>query len=76
MRLKKISLLIFIFFILLFIFFISAFFATFLLASYGDLEKKYMEKDLTQAVNVLNEELITLSHTASDWADGMIRLNL
>jgi PAS domain S-box-containing protein len=45
----------------------SILFSTILLANYSSLEAQYTEKDLTQAVNKLNEEYLILSSIVSDW---------
>jgi PAS domain S-box-containing protein len=53
--------------LILFLLVISVFFSTILLASYSALEEQYVEKDLNQAVNKLDDELFTMSSIASDW---------
>lgn len=45
----------------------SLFFYTILLASYSDLEKQYVLKDLDEAADKLYDELYTMSSIASDW---------
>jgi PAS domain S-box-containing protein len=67
MKLQKISILVIVSLLIIFLLVISVFFSSLLLASYRDLEERYMEKDLSQAVSVLNDELNTLSSYASDW---------
>ncbi len=59
-----------IFFVILFISILvtsGIFFSTILLANYHALEEQYSQKDLSQAVNKLNEEFLTLSAIVSDW---------
>jgi PAS domain S-box-containing protein len=68
MNLQKKTLSIFVILLALVLVVISIFFSTILLASYSDLEVQYIEKDLNQAVNKLNDEFSTLSSIVSDWA--------
>jgi len=67
MKLQKKSLLVLIGLLIMFLLVISVFFSTILLASYSALEEQYVAKDLSQAVNKLNDELFTMSSIASDW---------
>ncbi len=67
MRLQKVSILVFFTLLTIFLLIISLFFSTILLASYSELEERYIENDLDQAVNKLNDELFTMSSIASDW---------
>jgi PAS domain S-box-containing protein len=46
---------------------ISSFVAVISLSSYRDLEQRYMIQDVNQAVNKLNDELVSMSSLASDW---------
>jgi len=68
MKLQEKSLLVFIVLLISVLVVISIFFSTILLASYSALEEQYITKDLTQAVNKLDEEFSTLSAIVSDWA--------
>lgn len=67
MKLQKKTLLIFVVLLISVLVVISIFFSTILLSSYSALEEKYIEKDLEQAVNKLNDEFSTLSAIVSDW---------
>ncbi|MDO9325091.1 MAG: PAS domain S-box protein [Methanoregula sp.] len=67
MKLQKKSLLVFVALLILVLIGISVFFSTVLLASYSALEEQYVEKDLDQAVNKLNDELFSMSSIVSDW---------
>ncbi|MDD1729088.1 MAG: PAS domain S-box protein [Methanospirillum sp.] len=67
MRLQKVSILVFFTLLSVFLLIISLFFSTILLTSYRELEERYIENDLDQAVNKLNDELFTMSSIASDW---------
>lgn len=67
MKLQKISILVFVALLMAFLLVVSIFFSTILLSSYRVLEEKYIEKDLDQAVNKLNDELNAMSSIASDW---------
>jgi PAS domain S-box-containing protein len=68
MKLQEKSLLVFIVLLISVLVVISIFFSTILMASYSALEEQYITKDLTQAVNKLDEEFSTLSAIVSDWA--------
>jgi PAS domain S-box-containing protein len=67
MKLQKKTLLFFVALLIVFLLAINIFFTTILLASYSALEEQYIEKDLNQAVNKLNDELFSMSSIASDW---------
>ncbi len=67
MKLQKKILLVFVVLLIAVLIGISFFFSTVLLASYSALEEQYIEKDLNQAVNKLNDELFSMSSIASDW---------
>jgi PAS domain S-box-containing protein len=67
MKLQKKTLMVFVVLLISVLVVISIFFSTILLASYSALEVQYVEKDLDQAVNKLNDEYLTLSAIVSDW---------
>ena len=67
MKLQKFSVLIFIFLLIIFLIIVNIFISMMILSNYGNLEKHYVENDLKQVLNKLNDELNTLSRTASDW---------
>ena len=67
MKLQKKILLVFVVLLIAVLIGISFFFSTVLLTSYSALEEQYIEKDLNQAVNKLNDELFSMSSIASDW---------
>jgi len=67
MKLQKKTLLVFVILLISVLVVISIFFSTILLGSYSALEEQYIQKDLSQAVNKLNDEFSTLSAIVSDW---------
>lgn len=67
MKLQKFSLLIFIFFLVIFVLTVNVFISLMVLSSYETLERHYIESDIRQVANKLNDELADLSRTASDW---------
>ena len=67
MKLQNFSVLIFIFLLIIFLIIVNIFISMMILSNYGNLEKHYVENDLKQVLNKLNDELNTLSRTASDW---------
>ncbi len=67
MKLQKKTLLVFVVLLISVLVVISIFFSTILLGSYSALEEQYIQKDLSQAVNKLNDEFSTLSAIVSDW---------
>lgn len=67
MKIKNLSVLIYIFSLILFLMIINIIISMMILSNYGNLEKEYVENDLKLVVNKLNDELNTLSRTASDW---------
>lgn len=67
MKLQNVTIIIIIAILAVFLIIVSLFFSTILMASYTDLEEKYVQKDLDQAVNKVNDELVILGNTASDW---------
>ncbi len=67
MKLQRKTILVFVSILIVFLLVVSAFFSTLLLSSYQTLESQYVEKDLNQAVNKLNDELLSMSSIASDW---------
>ncbi|MDP3563412.1 MAG: CHASE4 domain-containing protein, partial [Methanoregula sp.] len=67
MKLQEKSLLVFVVLLMVMLLGISVFFSTVLLSSYSALEERYVEKDLSQAVNKLDNELFSMSAIASDW---------
>lgn len=67
MKLQKISIMIFISLLALFLFFVSSFFSTIILSSYQNLEEKYLENQLEEVVNKINDDFFSLSCTVSDW---------
>ncbi|MDO9326214.1 MAG: CHASE4 domain-containing protein [Methanoregula sp.] len=67
MKLQTKSILVFVALLIAFLLVISVFFSTILLASYSTLEEQYIAKDLNQATNKLNDELLSMSFIASDW---------
>ncbi|MDO9033855.1 MAG: CHASE4 domain-containing protein, partial [Methanoregula sp.] len=67
MKLQRKTLLVFVVLLIAVLISISIFFSTVLLASYSALEEQYIEKDLSQAVNKLNDELFSMSKIVSDW---------
>jgi len=67
MKLQRKTLLVFVVLLIAVLISTSIFFSTVLLASYSALEEQYIEKDLSQAVNKLNDELFSMSNIVSDW---------
>ena len=67
MKIQTVSILTLAATLLVFLIVTSMFFSTILLASYSDLEKQYVQKDLDEAVDKLYDELYTMSSIASDW---------
>ena len=67
MKLQKVSVLTLAVTFIVFLVVTTLFFSTILLASYADLEERYIQKDLEEAVNKLHDELYTMSSIASDW---------
>jgi len=68
MKLQEKTLLLFVILLISVLVATSVFFSTILLANYSALEEHYIEKDLSQAVHLLNAEFLTLSAIVSDWA--------
>lgn|GEM_PF-1969767 len=67
MDVQKISIGLFVAILSIFLILVSIFFSSVILTSYADLEKQYLEKDLLQTINKLNDELLNMASTASDW---------
>lgn len=67
MKLQNFSLLIFIFFLVIFLLTVNVCISLMVLSNYETLERHYVESDIRQVVNKINDEMRTLSRTASDW---------
>jgi len=67
MKLQNVTFVLIIAILAIFLIIVSLFFSTILMASYTDLEEKYVQKDLNQAVKKVNDELVIMGNTASDW---------